>query len=35
MYFKLFLLLYADDTVSFAESAEELQTALNIFEEYC
>ena len=35
MYLKLFLLLYADDTVIFAESAEDLQAALNIFEEYC
>jgi hypothetical protein len=34
MYLKLFLLLYADDTVIFAESAEDLQTAFNIFEEY-
>ena len=35
MYLKLFLLLYADDTVIFAESPEDLQAALNIFEEYC
>jgi hypothetical protein len=35
MYLKLFLLLYDDDTVIFAESAEDLQAALNIFEEYC
>ena len=35
MYLKLFLLLYADDTVIFAESAEDLQAALNVFEEYC
>jgi hypothetical protein len=35
MYLKLFLLLYADDTVIFAESTEDLQAALNIFEEYC
>ena len=35
MYLKLFLLLYADDTVIFAESAEDLQAAFNIFEEYC
>jgi hypothetical protein len=34
MYLKLFLLLYADDTVIFDESAEDLQTAFNIFEEY-
>jgi hypothetical protein len=30
MYLKLFLLLYDDDTVIFAESAEDLQAALNI-----
>ena len=35
MYLKLFILLYADDTVIFAESAEDLQAPLNIFEEYC
>jgi hypothetical protein len=35
MYLKLFLLLHADDTVMFAESAEELQLPLNIFEKYC
>jgi hypothetical protein len=34
VYLKLFLLLHADDTVMFAESAEELQLALNIFEKY-
>jgi hypothetical protein len=31
----MFLLLYADDIFIFAESAEDLQTALNIFGEYC
>jgi hypothetical protein len=35
MHLKLFLLLHADDTVMFAESAAELQLALNIFEKYC
>jgi hypothetical protein len=35
MYLKLFLLLYADDTFILAESAEDLQAALNIFEENC
>ena len=35
MYHKLFLLLYSHDTVIFAESAEDLQAAVNIFEEYC
>jgi hypothetical protein len=34
VYLKLFLLLHADDTFMFAESAEELQLALNIFEKY-
>ncbi len=35
LYIKLFVLLYADDTVLFAESANDLQIALNIFSEYC
>ena len=35
MYIKLFILLYADDTVIFAESAPELQQALSVFEKYC
>jgi hypothetical protein len=35
MYLKLFLLLFVDDTVIFAESPADLQAALNIFEEYC
>ena len=35
VYLKLFLLLYADDTVIFAESHEELQQALEVFQEYC
>ena len=35
MYLKLLRLLYADDTFIFAESAEDLQAVLNIFEEYC
>ena len=30
---KLLLLLYADDTVIFSESADELQNALNLFQE--
>ena len=29
IYFKLYLLLYADDTVILAESREQLQAALN------
>ena len=32
---KLFVLLYADDTVIMAESREDLQARLNIFGEYC
>lgn len=34
-YIKLFILLYADDTVIFADTPEELQTALDVFEQYC
>ena len=33
--FKLYVLLYADDTVIFAESKEELQSALNAMHLYC
>ena len=32
---KLFILLYADDTVIVAETAADLQNALNIYETYC
>jgi hypothetical protein len=35
IYVKLFTILYADDTVLLAESAEELQSELNYFYEYC
>ena len=35
VYMKLFLLLYADDTVIFAESQQELQQILKLFEHYC
>ena len=35
VYFKLFLLLYADDTVILAESSEELQFAMNAMSDYC
>jgi hypothetical protein len=35
IYLKLFVLLYADDTVIMAESREDLQVRLNIFGEYC
>ena len=34
-YFKLFILLYADDTVLLAESEAELQAALIALEDYC
>jgi hypothetical protein len=33
--FKVFLILYADDTVVLAESAEGMQNALDIFHLYC
>ena len=32
---KLFAILYADDTVILADSAESMQNALNIFQNYC
>ena len=35
IYVKLFTILYANDTVLLAESAEELQLELNYFYEYC
>ena len=31
----MFVLLYADDTIIMAESAENLQYALGVFENYC
>lgn len=34
-YLKLFILLYADDTVIMAESARDLQHALHEFSVYC
>ena len=33
--FKIFLLLYADDIVLFAESKAELQTSQNVLYDYC
>jgi len=33
--FKIFLLLYADDIVLFADSKAELQTSLNALYDYC
>ena len=35
VYLKLFMLLYADDTVILAEKASELQNALDAMSEYC
>jgi hypothetical protein len=35
IYLKLFILLYADDTVIMAESREDLHAQLNVFGEYC
>ena len=35
VYLKLYALLYADDTVIFAESYAEIQHALNAVSEYC
>ena len=34
-YLKIYVLLYAVDTISLAESPEELQTALNSMSLYC
>ena len=34
-YFKLFVLLYADDTVILAENADDLSKALKVYESYC
>ena len=34
-FLKLLIILYADDTVIFSESAEDLQNALPKFAEYC
>ena len=35
LYFKLFIILYADDTVIMAESAANLQKQLDSFSDYC
>jgi hypothetical protein len=35
VFFKLFVLLYVDDTIILAESAEELNVALKAVYEYC
>ena len=34
-YFKLYILLYADDTVILAENPNDLQASLNDMEKYC
>ena len=35
IYLKIFVMLYADDTILLAESAEDRQVQLNAFGEYC
>lgn len=35
IFLKLFILLYADDTVIFSDNKDQLQYALDIFDEYC
>ena len=35
IFLRLFVLLYADDTIILAESAEELQAALDAMQQYC
>ena len=35
VFFKLYLLLYADDTVIFTESPEELQITIDTMQSYC
>ena len=35
VYFKLFIFLYADDSVIFAESPTDMQSTLDSFREYC
>ena len=35
IYLKVFILLYADDTAILADSADDLQHALNIYADYC
>ena len=35
LYVKIFILLYADDTVILSDSSEGLQTALNLYSQYC
>ena len=35
IFLKLFILLFADDTVLLSNSKEDLQFSLNLFEKYC
>jgi predicted peroxiredoxin len=35
LYLKLFVILYADDTVLLSDTSKDLQKQLNLFEEYC
>lgn len=35
MFVRLFLLFYADDTILMSESPEGLQSALDVFDNYC
>ena len=35
IYFKLLVLMYADDTVLFSDNSYDLQKSLNFFQEYC
>ena len=35
LYFKLLVFLYADGTVLFSDNGDDIQHALNVFEEYC
>ena len=35
VYFKLLVLLYAGDTVLFSDNSDDMQHALNVFEQYC
>ena len=34
-FLKIYILLYAENTIAFAESADELQLALNVVHDYC
>ena len=35
IFFKLFVILYADDTITLSDDAKHFQDALNVFSEYC